>query len=107
MQGPARLPRLAFRVESARGRRGIRIERENRPVLGTVVVEAGDARDIRPGQGFGRDGTTRERALQRSDGLFGRIKGALGGRFELLERRGQSHGSRRLDEASAMHESLH
>src|SRR5256885_13138107 len=37
------------RVERARGRRGIRIEGEDRPVLGTVVVEAGDARDIRRG----------------------------------------------------------
>ncbi len=107
MQWPAQLSRLAFRVESARGRWGIRIERENRPVLGTVVVEAGDTRHIRCGQTLGRDGTGREGLLQRSNGLLGGIKGALGACCELLERRGQRHGPRRLDEASAIHESLH
>src|SRR5204863_222661 len=93
MQWPAQLPRLAFRVERARGRGGIRIERENRPVLGAVMVEARDTRDIRCAQALGSDGTARPD--------FDRLEPTTVVTGELFDQRGYTDVGQALQELPA------
>ena len=62
---------------------GARIEPDHRVDRGAIVIVRSDSGEIRTGQFYGRDATTRHRVLQFGDRFLRRVKASRGPRLRV------------------------